>query len=167
MSVHREHLLGTVLGLRPEPGAGGARAQGPEPMEALSICPGAGPQGVWSGSEFLTWRLLFQIDIHKWPSPAQLSFAFRSWGSVVTMGQEMVQACPTTRPAGAKLRLLRPVEGKRLISKRLVAVSWGGAFPSPGTPWFCHHLLFYMKSVSGPAFGGVHSHVWVCRPYST
>ena len=139
----REHLLGPVLGPHPEPGAGGARAQGPEPTEALSICPELGRRASGLVLSFFTHGdccsklTSTQIALS---SPAQLHLqelglcGHHGPGDGAGLPHDMTCWCPAPASPGQRWR----AEG--LISKRLVAVSWGGAFllwGHPGSATIC------------------------------
>ena len=154
-----------VLGALPEPGAGGARAQGPEPMESLSICPGLGRRG--SG---LFLSVLTRGDCCSKPtsiqtalsSPAQLRLqepglcGHRGPGDGAGLPHDVTCRCPAPASSGQWWR----VGG--LISKPLVAVSWGGAFLLWGHPG---SAVDSPRSLSqGLGLVRVHRHVWVCRP---
>lgn len=145
-------------------GAGARAHGGPKHL------PGARTQGVWSGSELLhPRRLLFQIDIHT-NSPLQPSSASpsgagalrspwaRRWCRPAPRHDLLVPGSSFSRPA---------VEGRGADLKAPCGCELGWGFPSLGTPWFCHHLLFYMKSVSRPAFGERSQSCLGLQTYST
>lgn len=146
----RDDLQGTVLRPRPELGAGGARVQGREHSESLSICPGLGCGAPGLVLSFLTrgdccskltsaQTALCSAAQLRLQEPGALQSAWAGDGA--GLPHDMTRWCLAAASPGQWWR------GEGLISKPLVSVSWDGAFlhlGRPGSAIIC----------SRPGFGG-------------